>query len=675
MNAVRKVTNIIFPPPRKGPDGRDEWPSRAPYLLASMGGAMGFGNLLRFPSQVFNNNGLQWFIPYLIAIFFLAIPTLMLEVSIGQAYRSGCVIAYNGVGKRFRGVGMGMIMVGFIVSVYYTPILSWVMVYFRSSFTNSFPWMDDPEAYYMHVVNAVSPIPGTFSEDGSSVRSYARYPGTGIDGELVGWTIFSWLVIWLCLYKGIAVTARAIYITIVLPILLALVLLGRGVSLPNAVDGIKLYVGEFNGGQLAAGGIWQAATGQVFYSTGIGFGYFTAYASYNSKFADAVQDSILICCSNALFEIVCAFAVFGVVGFLGLKPGAEQLGSFELGFLTLPNALEEMPAAPFWAVLFFLTLFLLGISSCFAMLDALVTTVCDTDWGSKVPRWVVSTSITVGCCLMSLMYCTEFGYFLLNAVDAWTNNVALIFVVWAECVAATILYRHVDIVGQVGWAAFLTHQAGYLGGMVVGNVVAHSISPEAGAGAGFGLYAVGVVASVLIANTPDSPAPSFWKGNIWLNRFWWMAAYSGNQLQHDLNYTIIPVGAKQWRLPVFWAPILRYIAAPTLSIIFTFAYPTFYPERNDPLEIFGFTVAHTVLTVTVLAFIVPRFLDIFVPKNRMDEGQKTYAPQVTMGQGQMRVCEGLEAGDSSSDMAKEKEGDENFVMEEREEPKKEDSFT
>jgi solute carrier family 6 GABA transporter-like protein 1 len=52
----------MFPPPRVAPDGRAEWPSRTRYVLASMGGAMGFGNLLRFPSQVFNNNGIQWFV-------------------------------------------------------------------------------------------------------------------------------------------------------------------------------------------------------------------------------------------------------------------------------------------------------------------------------------------------------------------------------------------------------------------------------------------------------------------------------------------------------------------------------------------------------------------------------------------------------------------------------------
>lgn len=79
----------------KSDDGRDQWQSRTSYILASMGGAVGFGNLLRFPSQVFNNNGLQWFIPYLLAITFVAIPTLILEVALGSSFRGGPVLAYN----------------------------------------------------------------------------------------------------------------------------------------------------------------------------------------------------------------------------------------------------------------------------------------------------------------------------------------------------------------------------------------------------------------------------------------------------------------------------------------------------------------------------------------------------------------------------------------------------
>jgi SNF family Na+-dependent transporter len=103
-----------------------------------------------------------------------------------------------------------------------------------------------------------------------------------------------------------------------LPIVLIIILIGRGASLPNAWDGIRLYIGTWHTSKLSAGQIWTAALGQVFFSTGVGFGYFTAYASYQSKFANAVQDSLIICLSNSAFEVFAAFAVFGVIGFLGL---------------------------------------------------------------------------------------------------------------------------------------------------------------------------------------------------------------------------------------------------------------------------------------------------------------------------------------------------------------------
>src|SRR3954471_8154504 len=95
MPFLRKVGDYLAPPAKKSEDGRDQWPSRAAFLLAAMGGCAGQGNLLRYPSVVYNNHGLQWFVPSLLAVSLIAIPALILEISIGQAYRGGTVIAFN----------------------------------------------------------------------------------------------------------------------------------------------------------------------------------------------------------------------------------------------------------------------------------------------------------------------------------------------------------------------------------------------------------------------------------------------------------------------------------------------------------------------------------------------------------------------------------------------------
>ena len=98
--------------------------------------------------------------------------------------------------------------------------------------------------------------------------------------------------------------------------------------------------------------------------------------------------------------------------------------------------------------------------------------------------------------------------------------------VWCECLTATTLYRFVDVLGQVGKPAFFAHNGGYLGGMIAGLAVAHTVSPGAGAGLGFGLYVAGVVTSLFLARDPDSVPPRFWSKNKYMARLWWMAFYS-----------------------------------------------------------------------------------------------------------------------------------------------------
>ncbi|KAF2259770.1 creatine transporter [Lojkania enalia] len=639
---------LLFGKSKQTEDGRDQWGSRTAYVLASMGGAVGFGNLLRYPSQVFNNNGLQWFIPYLMAIFLLAVPVLVLEVSIGQAYRGGSVIAYNSLDKRARGVGMGMILVGFYVCLYYIPMLAWVLRYFEKSFSSPLPWEGRIQEFYRgDVTQDVAPVGGEFNDDGS-IASYATYPGTAVVPETAAWTFFAWFMVWLCLAKGVATTGKVVYFTMGLPIVVLIVLIGRGTSLPNARDGICLFWCEFNGDQLSRGQIWQDATGQVFYSTGVGFGYFTAYASYNSQMANAVADSFIICLSNASFETLAAFAIFGVVGFLGITPESYgSVSSFELGFVTLPEALTQLPGSQVWSVIFFFTLFLLGLSSSFAMIDAAITMVYDADFAKRWPRIAWSSIVVTISFLMSLMYTTEFGFWLLDAIDTQTNNIALIWIVWAECISATILYRHRDVIGQVGLPAFLVHNGGFIVAKIVGLAIAHTVSPGGGAGAGFGIYFASVIVSLVVAKTPDCVAPRFWGKNVWLSKLWWLGAYSGNQLTRDLNVTVAPPGSGNTRIPVFWAPILRYFSAPVLAIVLSFGYPKFIAVRNDPLHIFAFTAVHIILFFVIFVYFVPRSLDIIVPAKRRDEGVRAYAPQVLCGLDDIRVSEGLEASTSS----------------------------
>jgi solute carrier family 6 GABA transporter-like protein 1 len=117
------------------------------------------------------------------------------------------------------------------------------------------------------------------------------------------------------------------------------------------------------------------------------------------------------------------------------------------------------------------------------------------------------------------------------------------------------------------------------------------------------------------------------------------------------------VGAgKNWNIPAFWAPLLKYVAAPILAIIFSFGYPQFYALRNDPVYIFGFIVSHFILITIGLGFIVPRWFDVFVPAHRREDGQRPTAPNVLSGVVEAERDGGMEVGsDRASDVTESKE--------------------
>lgn len=66
--------------------------------------------------------------------------------------------------------------------------------------------------------------------------------------------------------------------------------------------------------------------------------------------------------------------------------------------------------------------------------------------------------------------------------------------------------------------------------------------------------------------------------------------------------------------------------------------------RGDPLQIFGFMVAHMIVLVVLVCFIIPKSLNIFVPPERRDEGNRQYAPRTVLGKDDANIVGGVTPG-------------------------------
>jgi SNF family Na+-dependent transporter len=156
-------------------------------------------------------------------------------------------------------------------------------------------------------------------------------------------------------------------------------------------------------------------------------GVMTSYGSYNRRDKPVIRDNFIISISNSLFSFVCGFVVFCIIGYLRESGNvfSRQVAYIGLTFIALPTATAEMSGANFWNIMLFLTLFLLGIDTAFSMVEAITTVLKDTPLG-KMNRMLIALIICVLGFILSLAFCADIGYVLLDVVDHYITTYTLL---------------------------------------------------------------------------------------------------------------------------------------------------------------------------------------------------------------------------------------------------------
>lgn len=181
--------------------------------------------------------------------------------------------------------------------------------------------------------------------------------------------------------------------------------------------------------------VWGAACGQIFFSIGVCMGIMTSYGSYNEIRKPIILDNFVISFCNSGMSFIAGFAVWSVVGFLQASNNLAKTktSSAGLAFIAYPAAIDEMPGSNFWCVLLGLVLFMLGIDSAFSMVEATSTVICDTPSGKKIPRMFVAFFLCFFGFLISIPFCTNWGYVLFDVIDHYLCAYLLIIVGIMQC--------------------------------------------------------------------------------------------------------------------------------------------------------------------------------------------------------------------------------------------------
>ncbi|WP_282691883.1 sodium-dependent transporter [Streptomyces sp. CC208A] len=402
---------------------REQWTTRAGFLMAAIGSAIGLGNIWRFPAVAYENGGGAFLLPYLIALLTAGIPLLIMEYTIGRKYRMSPPAALRRMSRPAEVIGWWQVVISFVIATYYAVIIAWAVRYV--GFSVGQQWGDDPQAFLFGDFLKVAETPGT-------VSSYV--PG-------VLWPLIAvWVVVLVILAFGIrrgVERANRIFIPLLVVFFVALVI--RALTLDGAATGLDaLFSPDWS--ELGNGSVWVAAYGQIFFSLSIGFGIMVTYASYLGRRADITGSAMVAGFANSSFEILAGIGVFATLGYLatasGVPVGEVASAGLGLAFVAFPAVISEMPLGGLFGVLFFCSLVVAGLSSLISIVQVVVSAVQDRTGMRRIPAvFGIGGLVAV---VSILLFPTDDGVYLLDASDHFINAygialaalVALVVIVW-----------------------------------------------------------------------------------------------------------------------------------------------------------------------------------------------------------------------------------------------------
>lgn len=107
---------------------RSKWSSQATFILAAIGSAVGLGNAWRFPGLAAKHGGGTYLLIYLVALFVVGIPLLMMEVSVARKFHRGAGESMRGINKKTEFIGWAATSNAFVISTYYAVVFAWVIL-------------------------------------------------------------------------------------------------------------------------------------------------------------------------------------------------------------------------------------------------------------------------------------------------------------------------------------------------------------------------------------------------------------------------------------------------------------------------------------------------------------------------------------------------------------------
>ncbi len=416
-------------------DKQEKWSKNLFFILATIGAAVGLGNLWRFPYIAHQNGGGSFFIPFICCYLLVGLPIIYLEFGMGLWSRGSVAQSFKKLNSKTTWIGWWILLNSIVIVCYYAIVMAWCLQYAIYSLNES--WGADTKAFFFGNVTHITDSPFTFG-------SFNLYT--------IGALLIIWVVTYFVLRKGLKALSKILLVTVPVPFLLIVVLAGRAVYLPGGIEGVRYFL-KPELSKVFDINVWSAAAGQVILSLSLGMGQMVAYSSMKRNSSDNLKSGLALIFGDFMFSLfsgIAVFATYGAMQYALHQPIADNdnLKSLGLAFITYPQAISSLPFAPFWGFMFFFMLVLLGIDSVFAVVEANLTDLRRIF--PKVSKQRLLLGVCVLCFLGGLPFTLGSGLYWLDIVDHWVGEYAIFSIIILQCLVFGSTVKVKEIAAAIG---------------------------------------------------------------------------------------------------------------------------------------------------------------------------------------------------------------------------------
>lgn len=307
--------------------GREGFSSGLAAFLATLGSAVGLGNIWKFPYVVGENGGAAFLLVYFICIIFIGLPIMVSEFYIGRKTRKNVIGAIEELTpkKQWKTIGVFSILSAYFILFFYSAVGGWVYSYVFKILKGDFK-------------NVTAEAVG--QQFGSTI--------TGIIPPIM-WQVIMIAVVSIILILGVKNGIEKITKTL-MPVLFLLIIICdiRALTLPGAQESFRfLFKADFS--MLTTKGI-LAAMGLAFFKLSLGMGCMITYGSYFTKKDNMMGTAAKVAISDTLVSLLAGVAVFSAVFSFGMEPESGP----GLLFMTIPLVFSKIPFGNVLLLAFFI---------------------------------------------------------------------------------------------------------------------------------------------------------------------------------------------------------------------------------------------------------------------------------------------------------------------------------